>query len=71
MQRVRWTSQGPDMGGQVGAATTDPDTFLLGKPPRIDLQEARYRPDESLSAFVKFFKGAAKASSCKTYCGNV
>ncbi|TKA74911.1 hypothetical protein B0A55_03751 [Friedmanniomyces simplex] len=33
MQRVRWTSSGPDMGGYVGAQTNDVEAFLQERPP--------------------------------------
>ncbi|KAK0937725.1 hypothetical protein LTR29_010726 [Friedmanniomyces endolithicus] len=32
MQRVRWTASGPDMGGYVGAQTSDVEVFLQERP---------------------------------------
>jgi len=54
MQRVRWTSQGPDMGGYVGAGTNDVDLFLQDASSRRDDGN---RSTESLRGLVRAVKG--------------
>ena len=50
MQRVRWTGRGPDMGGYVGAGTTDVDVFL-----RSGRDEQR--PEGSVSDYAQTHGG--------------
>jgi len=46
MQRVRWTADGPDMGGYVGAQTTDVQAFLQERPAEPELNIPRNEPTQ-------------------------
>lgn len=60
MQRVRWTPRGPDMGGYVGAQTTDVNFFLQsanGERPGTDLSRPDKHPARGLESLVRALKG--------------
>ncbi|TKA33398.1 hypothetical protein B0A54_14095 [Friedmanniomyces endolithicus] len=46
MQRVRWTASGPDMGGYVGAQTSDVEVFLQERPAEQELSIPRNEPTQ-------------------------
>ncbi|KAK5133211.1 hypothetical protein LTR08_008046 [Meristemomyces frigidus] len=62
MQRVRWTLNGPDMGGYVGAQTTDVNLFLESRKDQQQdqpLQKEREESVDGLRSLVHALKGAS------------